>query len=109
MTPVLVLTTWPSSSPCDDFVTHLVQRKLAACVNVLPGIVSVFFWQGQLERESEQLLLIKTVEEKLNGIRQMFAEHHPYEVPELLVLPIRQDDNPYLDWLIHSVRDQQAN
>jgi len=77
----------------------LVERRLAACVNVVPGLTSVYRWKGQIESEAESLLVIKTRRERVDELKAALAALHPYEVPELIVLPIEDGHAPYLAWL----------
>ena len=103
MTPVLVLTTVGATFDPAPLATHLVEKRLAACVNIIPQIYSVYRWKDKIERESEQLLLIKTVESQIDDLRDALLSMHPYEVPEFVV--IRMDDlsASYRDWLISSL------
>jgi periplasmic divalent cation tolerance protein len=82
----------------------LVERGLAACVNVLPEVVSIYRWKGAVEQETERLLVIKTRMDRLEALREALLALHPYEVPELVALPIVGGHPPYLDWLDESVR-----
>ena len=74
-------------------------RRLAACVNVLPGIESTYRWQGAIERTAEWLLLIKSREDRVEALREALVEAHPYDVPECVVLPLEGGHRPYLDWI----------
>ena len=75
-------------------------------MNVLPGVRSVYRWKGAVEREDERLLLIKTRAERLPALREAILSLHPYEVPEVVALPIEAGHTPYLEWLDASVRDE---
>jgi periplasmic divalent cation tolerance protein len=81
----------------------LVERRLAACVNVIPNLTSVYRWQGAIEEASEVLLLIKTAKEMLGALEASLRELHSYDVPEFLVLDVDSGSQPYLDWLLTSV------
>jgi periplasmic divalent cation tolerance protein len=81
----------------------LVEGRLAACVNVLPRVQSVYRWQGEVKLESEYLLLIKTTEERFAALRDSIAELHSYEVPELLALSVWGGSDKYLAWIQGSV------
>jgi periplasmic divalent cation tolerance protein len=81
----------------------LVERRLAACVNVVPGVLSVYRWKGAVEQESEHLLLIKTRAERLEELREALVALHPYDVPELIAVRIEAGHAPYLAWLDESV------
>jgi periplasmic divalent cation tolerance protein len=77
----------------------LVERRVAACVNIVPGLTSVYRWKGTIERNAESLLVIKTRRERLDDLKAALTSLHPYEVPELVVLPIEDGHAPYLAWL----------
>lgn len=81
----------------------LVERRLAACVNVLPRGESVYRWEGEVQVESECLLLIKTTEERFNRLRDSITELHSYEVPEILAIPVWGGSDKYLAWIQGSV------
>jgi len=103
MTPVVVLTTVGASFDVGPLANQLVEKRLAACVNVVPQIRSVYRWQGKIENDSEQLLLIKTVSERLDELKTALFSIHPYEVPEFIVLPIDEIAPAYRAWLFESV------
>lgn len=77
----------------------LVEGRLAACVNIVPGLTSVYRWKGAVETDAETLLVIKTRGERVEELRSALVGLHPYEVPELIVLPIQGGHPPYLAWL----------
>ncbi|MDO8793824.1 MAG: divalent-cation tolerance protein CutA [Vicinamibacterales bacterium] len=101
--PVLVLTTFPASWDGPATARQLVDARLAACVTVLPQVVSVYRWNDGIASEQEQQLVIKTTEARLEALRAWLAANHPYEVPELLVLPVEGGGEAYLAWLRASV------
>ena len=103
MTPVIVLTTVGTTFDPQTLATQLVEKRLAACVNIVPQIHSVYRWQGRIETDSEQLLLIKTVYERLDALRDALFAVHPYEVPEFVVLRPEELSEPYRAWLLSSV------
>ena len=96
---LLALSTVASAQDAERIARALVERGLAACVNVVPGVVSVYRWKGQVEREDELLLVIKTRAERFPALREALVGLHPYEVPELIALPIQAGHAPYLAWL----------
>ena len=103
MKPVIVLTTVGASYDATPLARDLVERRLAACVNVVDGIRSIYRWQGKVEDEGEKLLIVKTVEERVAELRDELLSRHPYDVPEFIVLPIGTVEGPYREWLIESV------
>jgi periplasmic divalent cation tolerance protein len=99
---LLVLTTWPAAADARAFATTLVNERLAACVNILPEMESVYRWQGAVERERERQVIIKTTGRRLEALKQRVRALHPYEVPELIAVPITGGGEPYLAWLAES-------
>jgi periplasmic divalent cation tolerance protein len=102
MTPVIVLTTVGRSFDVAPLARDLVERRLAACVNVIEKIRSIYRWKGAIEEDAEQLLIIKTVEDNVEPLRQTLFARHPYEIPEFVVLRIDQLSDAYRAWLIES-------
>jgi len=82
----------------------LVEERLAACVNRIPGLVSTYWWEGKVEEDGEELLVAKTTEDRLEALLKRVPELHPYSVPEVLALPVEKGHPPYLDWLLGSTR-----
>mgnify|MGYP000636574939 CR=1 FL=1 len=99
MTYKLVLTTSPDLPTAHLLAEGLVEKKLAACVNIIPSIVSIYKWQGEVEQSQESQLIVKTVERNLPDIDSFIKQHHPYDIPELLVLDITDGSENYLNWL----------
>src|SRR5262245_5884727 len=102
---VVVLTTLPADSDAAAFAQALVEARLAACVNLLPIMQSVYRWQGEVEQENERQMLIKTSRVRLTGLWERVRDLHPYEVPEFLVLPVVDGSDAYLKWLGDAIRD----
>ena len=100
---VVAFSTVGKAEDAERIARVLVERRLAACVNVVPGVVSVYRWKGEVCRDEELLLVIKTRAERLEALREALVALHPYEVPELVALPIEAGHAPYLDWLDESV------
>lgn len=103
-TPVLALTTAATRDEAEQLANLLVEEGLAACVNLVPGLHSIYRWQGAIESASEVLLIIKTSTHLLADLERTIAANHAYQVPEFLVVPILSGSEPYLNWLISSVR-----
>lgn len=99
----LVLTTVGSEADGLTIARTLVEERLAACVNVLPAMMSVYRWKGQVEEEREHQLVIKTTPERVPAIEMRLRELHSYEVPELLVMHAAGGAEAYLAWLRQSV------
>lgn len=100
---VLVLTNAPDHDTAIELANSLVGKRLAACVNVLDGCSSVYRWQGGIQTEREVPLLIKTRSDRYTAVQQAILESHPYEVPEILAIPIDRGFEPYLRWLSDSL------
>jgi periplasmic divalent cation tolerance protein len=100
---VIVLTTLGAADDAAGLARTLVEERLAACVNVLPGVTSVYRWQGSVEQDEEQLLVIKTTSSLVEALQVRFRALHPYEVPEFLVVPVSGGSEAYLGWLCGSV------
>jgi len=100
---LIVLSTCPDLATADRIATALVSERLAACVNQIPGIQSTYVWQGQLQRDNEILLLIKTTIEQLATLEARVKALHPYELPELIAVPVCAGSQPYLNWLGQNV------
>ncbi|MBP0603269.1 divalent-cation tolerance protein CutA [Aeromonas sanarellii] len=96
---ILVLCTCPDEASADRLCERLLDQRLAACISQLPGLTSVYRWQGKIERAREIQLIIKSRADLFEPLRQCILAHHPYEVPEILALPASQGHQPYLDWL----------
>ena len=84
--------------------TILVEERLAACVNLVPGLSSIYRWQNSLRREPECLLLIKTSAARFESLRARLRELHPYDTPEIVGLPITHGDSEYLQWLTENLQ-----
>ena len=100
----VLLTTVSTDEDARRLSDALVERRLAACVSVVPGLRSTYRWQGKVERTGELLLLIKTTAASVEEVRRAFLGGlHPYEVPELLVLPVAGGHAAYLEWIAANV------
>lgn len=103
--PVLVLSTCPAEGDLGTrLAAVLVEERLAACVNILPPMTSVYRWDGQVEQAAEHQLIIKTTADHVDAVRVRLAALHPYELPELMVLPVTDGGAAYLEWVRASVR-----
>jgi periplasmic divalent cation tolerance protein len=95
----LVLTTCPDAQIAKTIAQCLVKEKLAACVNILPSITSIYHWQNELQCDNEVQLLIKTDSKKFTQLNARINELHPYDVVEVIALNIQQGDKHYLNWI----------
>lgn len=96
---VVVLSTVPDEATAERIARALVEERLAACVNRVPGIGSIFRWQGAIDQAEEILLIIKTHARRAPQVTQRLQELHPYEVPEILVIPVAAGLGAYLEWI----------
>jgi periplasmic divalent cation tolerance protein len=96
---MLVLTTLPNADAAGEMAKSLVEEKLAACANIFPAVRSLYRWQGKIQDENEVLVLLKTRQEHFERLKSRILELHPYEVPEVLAIPVEQGYQAYLEWL----------
>jgi len=100
-----VLSTVASAPDAERLARALVERGLAACVNVVPGLVSFYRWKGEVQRDEELLLVAKTRRERFEALRAALVEMHPYEVPEVVAFEVAAGHEPYLRWLDEAVAE----
>ncbi len=100
---VVVLVTAPSAEKAAEIARAAVEEKLAACGNVLPGVRSIYRWKGKLQDDAEVLLLLKTQRKRFAELRDRILALHPYELPEVIALPVEAGSAPYLDWIAQSM------
>lgn len=96
---VLVLVTIPADAETEAFARGLVETGVAACVNILPKMLSVYRWEGEIESEAEHQVLIKTTSAGVPSLWQRVRDLHPYDVPEFIVVPIIDGNEAYLKWV----------
>jgi periplasmic divalent cation tolerance protein len=96
---VIVLTTLPGDADAAPIARALVEARLAACVNLLPPMQSIYRWQGAIEHETERQVLIKTSRARVEALWERLRALHPYEVPEFVVIPIVDGHQAYLNWI----------
>ena len=107
MEPVtVVMCNVPDMDVAAAIARTLVGKRLAACVNLLPGVRSVYRWQGQIEETSEVTLLIKTAASRYDEVELEIRSIHPYEVPEIICLPLQAGLAPYLEWVVQESRKE---
>jgi len=100
---LILITTFADAETARQIGTQLVESQLAACVNVLPGVESIFRWQGEVQLDAEAIALIKTTRGRLVELETWLQTHHPYEVPEILVLTPESGSARYVQWVRESV------
>ena len=101
-TTLIVFTTLPDAASARTLAGQLVQQELAACVNILGKITSVYRWQGEVHDDTEYQLVIKTTQARYDALQTWIREHHPYELPEILASPVARGLPDYLDWVEES-------
>lgn len=100
----LVLTTIDSREAAESLARSIVTERLAACVNIIDQVRSVYWWEDEVQHAEEMILLIKTTPEHLDNLEQFIREHHPYDLPEYIVLEPASVSNEYLEWVRSSTR-----
>lgn len=95
----LIFCTCPDADSAENLARHLISHKLAACVNILPGVRSIYEWQGEIEVAQEHLLLIKSPQARYQAIEAAIKMLHPYQLPEIIAVAIEQGSAEYLKWM----------
>ncbi len=106
---VLVYSTFPSLETAEAEGTRLVDARLAACVNILPGMVSIYAWEGQRHRDAEVVMIIKTRASLADRVVAEVGSRHPYETPALLILPVDGGSDRYIGWLLAQTQSLPAH
>lgn len=101
---VTVLMTAPGAGAAEEVVGRLVEERLVACGNILPGAVSIYRWEGEVHRDDESVVILKTTRQLLSRMLARAEELHPYDVPELLVHEVADGAGAYLDWVRRECR-----
>ncbi|KAL7136762.1 hypothetical protein ABFS83_10G052500 [Erythranthe nasuta] len=102
---IVVYVTVPNKEAGKKLAESIVKARLAACVNRVPGVESVYEWKGEIQTDCEELLIIKTRESLLEALTQHVKANHEYEVPEVIALPITGGNSQYLEWIKNSTKD----
>lgn len=95
--------TTPDEETARKLAKGIVSQKLAACVNIIPKVLSIYVWEGEVNEDAELLLMIKTKSDKIDKLSKYVRENHPYTVAEVISLPIENGNPPYLDWITKTV------
>lgn len=104
MGSLLVVTNLPDRESAEKLAALLVERRLAACVNILAPCASVYRWRGEIQRDEEHPLLIKTAQDRYAELEASIRANHPYELPEIIAVPIAQGLAAYLQWIDSETR-----
>ncbi len=99
--------TCPSPEVAERLASVLIELRLAACVNILPGVTSVYLWEGRVCRDTEVLLFVKTALEKGSEVLKVLEREHPYEVPEAIWTSVVQGSQSYLDWMTETMNSRE--
>jgi len=105
---VFVYTTYPSVVEAEQAGRAIVERRLAACVNILPGMISHYRWQGAIERAEEAVMIIKTRASLAEAVRTAVKEMHSYTTPAVLFVPLEGGDPAYVEWLMEETREGEG-
>ena len=100
---VVVLVTAPHMDEAEAIASRLLEAKLVACANLVPGVMSLFWWEGKIDRAEEVLMVMKTTRERLDAVIAAVEEAHSYDVCEVVALPVIGGSAPYLAWVSESV------
>lgn len=100
----VIFCTCPDQASAEVIANQLVTMQLAACVNILPNLVSIYQWQGNVQKDNEVLMMIKSDQQHFAALATCIKQNHPYDVPEVIALDIQQGDNDYLNWINQSLK-----
>ncbi|MFH1727473.1 MAG: divalent-cation tolerance protein CutA [Pseudomonadota bacterium] len=101
---ITVFVTAPNKDVGEKIASVLLEKKLVACVNIVDNITSMYWWKGKLCKDNECFLMMKTIAGNFNKVKETVLEHHPYEVPEIISIKIKDGHVDYLDWIKHSCK-----
>jgi periplasmic divalent cation tolerance protein len=106
---VLALSTCPNEATAKQIAAALVEERLATCVNRVNGVTSTYFWDGRLQDDAEILLIIKTSQARVEALTERLKTLHPYDLPELVVLPVTGGNEAYLRWVREGVEQERRS
>jgi len=101
----VLLSTCPDAPTAERIARELIGASLVACVNVVPGLRSIYRWNGAVQADEEVLMILKTPVDRLPEVRDRLVALHPYDVPEVIALPVTDGHHPYLQWVVDSTRN----
>jgi periplasmic divalent cation tolerance protein len=99
MSAIVIYCTCPDIETAQRISRLAVEQRLAACINQIPGITSIYTWDGNIQQDQEVLLIVKTIEERFDDFQKLVNDEHPYDLPEIIALPVTQGSPDYLDWI----------
>jgi periplasmic divalent cation tolerance protein len=107
---LLVLVTAPDKDTARKIALPILEKRLAACVNILPGLISLYHWENEIQEDQEVQLFIKTRQDLLEDkLIPLIKELHPYKIPEILAFPISGGSKPYLDWVVSETEKESTH
>jgi len=106
---IIVLVTTPNSDEANQIANALVSTQLAACANIVPLIESIYRWEGEVKRDNEALMIIKTTDDRYPELERRVKELHSYGTPEIVALRIERGSSDYLEWLRHSTTNREPS
>ena len=106
---LIVMTTASDVDEAGSLAEKLLNERLAACVQIFPPMISVYVWEGAIRRESEHLLLIKTLDDRFEAVRDFITTNHSYETPEVVVLRSEAVSDGYLDWMTEYLNEKETS
>lgn len=101
----VVYCTCPDAAAAETLARGLVEQRLAACVNILPEIRSIYRWQGDVQNDAECLMVIKTTQAAFHQLQVWLLDHHPYDEPEVIAVPVTDGSPAYLDWVAAETKE----
>ena len=99
MSAIMIYCTCPDIETADRISRQLIRQHMAACVNQVTGVTSIYEWEGKIQQSNEVMIIIKSTEKRFDSIKKLVSEEHPYELPELIAVPITQGLPDYLEWI----------
>lgn len=99
----VVLCTTPQEKS-EEIAEILLKEKLCACINIIPGIKSMYWWEDKIQTDQEDILIIKTKEELIDPLTQKIKEIHPYDIPEVIALKVKGGNKDYIQWVLNSIK-----